>query len=289
MIIWGGSAGGSTYANDGARYSPTNNTWAPVPTTSAPAGRAGHTAIWSGTEMIVWGGNVGGSSTEMNTGGRYNPTTNTWIATTTTGAPAARASHSAVWTGSNMIVWGGGGWNTSRYNSGYQYNPSADTWTAISTTGAPTPRGYHTAVWTGSKMIIWGGEESYHQATPPNLGGVYDLGTNTWTATLSGPLAGRISHAAAWTGSAMLVWGGSNGDQSAYYNDGAIYNMTSNTWTSMTISGAPSPRSVNTSVFCPTVWTGMKMLTFGGSNGATYFNSTFSYAVPTTFMMYQKP
>lgn len=32
----------------------------------------------------------------------------TWIATSTTNAPSARAGHTAVWTGSEMIVWGGG-------------------------------------------------------------------------------------------------------------------------------------------------------------------------------------
>jgi hypothetical protein len=32
----------------------------------------------------------------------------TWTATSTTNAPSARADHTAVWTGSEMIVWGGG-------------------------------------------------------------------------------------------------------------------------------------------------------------------------------------
>ena len=54
--------------------------------------------------MIVWGGcNDSGS---LNTGGRYNPSTDSWTATSTTNAPAGRV-HTAVWTGSEMIVWGG--------------------------------------------------------------------------------------------------------------------------------------------------------------------------------------
>ena len=56
--------------------------------------------------MIVWGGTGGGG---LNTGGRYNPTSNSWTAVTTTGAPAARYRHTAVWTGSEMIIWGGSG------------------------------------------------------------------------------------------------------------------------------------------------------------------------------------
>ena len=38
-----------------------------------------------------------------------NCTNNTWTATSTAGAPAARERHTAVWTGSEMIVWGGWG------------------------------------------------------------------------------------------------------------------------------------------------------------------------------------
>jgi len=55
--------------------------------------------------MIVWGGEdfYGG----LNTGGRYNPGSDTWTATITTNAPSVREYHTAVWTGSEMIVWGG--------------------------------------------------------------------------------------------------------------------------------------------------------------------------------------
>ena len=56
--------------------------------------------------MIVWGGYFNGSG-YLNTGGRYNPSTDSWTATSTTNAPDGRACHTAVWTGSEMIVWGG--------------------------------------------------------------------------------------------------------------------------------------------------------------------------------------
>ena len=55
--------------------------------------------------MIVWGGEFNGGY--LNTGGRYNPGTDSWMATSTTNAPAGRYGHTAVWTGSEMIVWGG--------------------------------------------------------------------------------------------------------------------------------------------------------------------------------------
>ena len=74
--------------------------------------------------MIVWGGYVSGADT-TNTGGRDNPNTDSWIATTTTNAPSARATRAYIWTGSEMIVWGG----RSSYpgpvyfNTGGRYNP----------------------------------------------------------------------------------------------------------------------------------------------------------------------
>src|SRR5438876_8936091 len=100
----------------------TDDTWTATSTTSAPAGRYLHTAVWTGTEMIVWGGFNGSSF--FNTGGRYNPGTDSWTATSTTSAPAGRQQHTAVWTGSEMIVWGGTD-GTSLNTSG-RYNTATD-------------------------------------------------------------------------------------------------------------------------------------------------------------------
>ncbi len=95
--------------------------------------------------MIVWGGS--GNSGYLNTGGRYDPATDSWTATSTDNAPEARYYHTAVWTGNQMIVWGGLG-NSGYLNSGGRYDPATDSWTATSTASAPDPRYYHTAVWT---------------------------------------------------------------------------------------------------------------------------------------------
>ena len=70
----------------------------------APTARFAHTAVWTGSEMIVWGGNDG--NTGVDTGGRYNPDTDTWTPTNTTNAADGRDSHKAVWTNSEMICVG---------------------------------------------------------------------------------------------------------------------------------------------------------------------------------------
>ena len=55
----------------------------------------------------------------------------------TTNAPEPRDSHTAVWTDSEMIVWGGFGENFVVVNTGGSYNPGTDSWTATTTTNAP--------------------------------------------------------------------------------------------------------------------------------------------------------
>ena len=59
--------------------------------------------------MIVWGGYSGTQDRFLNTGGRYDPGTNHWSATSTVNAPSPREvsqATGAVWTGTEMIVWG---------------------------------------------------------------------------------------------------------------------------------------------------------------------------------------
>ena len=127
--------------------------------------------------MIVWGG-ASSAQGILNTGGRYcaqagaptptptptatgTPTpciSDTWTTTSTANVPDARYLHTAVWTGSEMIVWGGFADVGLITNTGGRYNPSTDTWIDTSTTNAPIAREQHTAVWTGSEMIVWGGD-----------------------------------------------------------------------------------------------------------------------------------
>src|SRR5437660_6647232 len=127
----------------------TDDTWTATSLTNAPAARSAHTAVWTGSEMIVWGGFCCyPPGMALNTGGRYDPSTNSWTATSTSNAPTARDQHTAIWTGSEMIVWGG----SFYLYTGGRYNPGTDSWTASSTTNAPAGRLGHTAVWTGSEM-----------------------------------------------------------------------------------------------------------------------------------------
>ena len=68
--------------------------------------------------MVVWGGTAINYIQFYSTGGRYNPSTNSWTSTSTANVPSARIYHTAVWTGNEMIVWGGGDENFALLNTG---------------------------------------------------------------------------------------------------------------------------------------------------------------------------
>jgi N-acetylneuraminic acid mutarotase len=119
MIVWGGAGSGDL--SIGGRYSPSGDSWTAM-NAGPPAKRVGHTAVWTGREMIVWGGQNSTSLSLLNDGGRYNPEVDTWTPVTLTGAPSARQLHTAIWTGNEMIVWGGNGGNP--LNDTFIYRPS---------------------------------------------------------------------------------------------------------------------------------------------------------------------
>ena len=268
MIVWGGnpSPGGTLSLNTGGKYDPATDSWTATSTTNAPSGRSGHTAVWTGSEMIIWGGYFyDGRAHWLNTGGRYNPGTDSWTATSMTNAPSGRSGHTAVWTGSEMIVWGGYfyGPGNQPQNTGGRYNPSTDSWTITSTTNAPSARDGHAAVWTGSDMLVWGGGGGRSLL---NTGGKYDPGTDSWTATnITNAPTPRSFFTAVWTGNEMIVWGGYDGTN--HFNSGARYNPGTNTWTATNITNAPTPRS-----FFTAVWTGNEMIVWGGGNGPGFGN-----------------
>jgi len=271
MIVWGGDDENSLEINTGGRYNPSTDSWtAATSTTNAPEARVYNTAVWTGSEMIVWGGeNFSVVPPFYNTGGKYNPVTDSWTPTSTTNAPEGRDFHTAVWTGSEMIVWGGWDENLTPLNTGGRYNPSADSWTATSTTNAPEGRLFHTAVWTGSEMIVWGGERA--NLVPLNTGGRYNPSTNSWTATSTSNAPDARSAPAVWTGSNMIVWGGGGG-----LNTGGRYYPNIDLWVATSITNAPSARGGHTAI-----WTGSEMIVWGGADeNSLETNTGGRYCVP---------
>jgi N-acetylneuraminic acid mutarotase len=254
MIVWGGFPIGQ--GATGVSYDPATDTWRSTTTVGAPSPREIHTAVWTGTEMIVWGGR-GEDQGYPTTGGRYDPLTDAWTPTQTVGSPQGRTGHSAFWTGKYMVVWGG--FKAKGLKNGGRYDPIADKWRRINTGGAPSSRQGNTAVWTGEEVIVWGGARGLNHVRYLNTGGRYDPDANTWrpTSTVDTPEE-RSGHTAVWTGEEMIVWGGAR-DTTGEPGTGGRYDPATDTWRTVALDGAPIARNRPYSA-----WTGTEMIVWGG-------------------------
>jgi len=263
FVVWSGSEMivflGLIYSGTfGGKYDPDTDTWTAIERgDGSPEARRNASALWTGTEMIIWGGYGEDANDHLNSGARFDPVDDSWRAVATNGAPRGRGEHSTIWTGSEMIVWGG--WDgVSRVGNGGRYDPSTGDWTALNTTDSGGARSNHSAVWTGGRMIIWGGDR---YSGPLNTGASYDPATDSWLpiSDVDAPTP-REYHTAVWTGEEMIVWGGY--DRPTKLSDGGRYDPLTGSWQPISSTGAPSERYLHTAV-----WTGSEMIIWGGEGG----------------------
>lgn len=213
MLVWGAGAEGFP---PGAAYSPDDDSWRTL--SKAPIrARSNHTAVWTGKEMLVWGGvRVTEAGPQLlSDGAAYDPKDDSWRRLA--GSPLTkRVGHSGVWTGSEMLVWGGGE-PPNVQGDGASYDPASDSWSALPDPPID-PRIGHAAVWSGDRMLIWGGSST----STFSDGASFDPASGTWSALPDAPIEGRSFPAASWTGEGMFVWGGTAADR-ALEADGAIF------------------------------------------------------------------
>jgi hypothetical protein len=128
---------------------------------------------------------------------------------------SGRSFGGVVWTGSEMIIWGGvhhssgGGQQES---DGAAYDPSSDSWEKL----APAPAGMlggggKASVWDGSEATFWVG----NSPDGPVGTAAYDPVAGSWHRLPAGPLGVREGYVSVWTGKQLLIMGGVGGDQLA--------------------------------------------------------------------------
>jgi len=251
--------------------------WEPISGEGAPEARSSHTAVWTGSEMVVWGGaNRNCDACNLNTGGRYDPATDSWRPVSQVNAPSPRRFATAIWTGSEMIVWGGRH-DGSALDTGGRYDPASDTWLLLPATSGLAGRYWHTAVWTGTAMIVWGGTIGYGYLAD---GASYDPATDQWTAIPTADL-GRRHHSAVWLDRAMLIYGGQGndgGNADAYLPSAAViggwsYTPSTQVWAPLPAVGQPSGRAFHTALVL-----GDEMVVWGGYDGVSTLGTGSVYS-----------
>ncbi len=263
----------------------------PVSLTNAPVGTEKHAAVWTGSQMVLIGGTKDDSGTDVNSISSYDPRTDAWRSYAVPQNFAARHDAQAIWTGTQVFIWGG-----------FHRNGNSDEWTydgalfdpangAITVVKAPSfwapksstwdidPR--QTLVWTGDKAIVWGGVDGNGKP----LGAIFDPKTQAFSAinTTSPYAPQRIAgHSAVWTGSQMIIWGGYEGSSDAsraITNEGSVYNPADDSWLPITTTNAPAARAGQQAV-----WTGSKLIVIsgGGVSSRTDLKSTGGQYDPAT-------
>lgn len=149
---------------------------------------------------------------------------------------SAREDMSGVWTGNELIIWGGNS-NGSLRSDGAAYEPRSRTWRQI----APSPlsaRTRHMAVWTGREMIVWGGSPTGSGVGGLLDGAAYDPATDTWRTIADAPLGSDRTYAtAAWVDNRAVFAGGGNGTGSGL-GTVAIYDPDTDAWIQASAPGS---------------------------------------------------
>ena len=285
-IFWGWQGGG--------RYDALADSWSGISPSAQPAPRRDHSAVWTGNEMIIWGGRDGAGidSEALSTGGRYAPSTDTWIGFDAPEGTASSATydHVAVWTGTEMIVWGGSVTSDTSsapqpVDTGWRFYPTTDTFASFRGLDVPAARYGATAVWTGNEMIVWGGIDA--NGSHLNDGARYDPVADAWTplpaadpAIVAGPAISAV-----WTGTEMIVWNGGQTVPEQQTNDQRrvptlrFYNPTTDSWRASTSGWEPFLASADPLIITIASsgyiahWTGDRMFALGlypGDDGFLY-------------------
>lgn len=84
--------------------------------------RLGHTTTWNGYENLVYGGKSSRLRSFFGEVYSFDPISHRWAGSNSRFTPSSRWYHSAVWTGSSLIVWGGNN-GAADLNDGGIYYP----------------------------------------------------------------------------------------------------------------------------------------------------------------------
>ena len=255
--------------------------WEAMP--AGPEAREGHSAVWTGQEMLIFGGSKTSEANGSNDFYAYHPERRTWRQIP---APAhlKRTNHLALWNNDEMIIWGGevcvpisnsSLCNSQWLNSGAVYNLEKNSWRLIEGPGGleriSLPRQSHSfkaqeIAWTGDRLAVWGGDCS---GSKTSMGGLLNLANPNavWEPIAAENQALRCSgHSLSYGDGKLYIYGGfapassDPKDQTLVLSaSGATYDLVRKSWTLLKAPLAAKPRYNHTSV-----WSGKELIIFSG-------------------------
>jgi hypothetical protein len=231
-----------------AAYDPTANRWSRLPAPAKSVREPGYKAIWTGKEMLVWGAFHSLA---------YDQLTRQWRS-----LRKSLPLGFVTWTGKEAIGWGGGCCADAQA-SGAAYNPATDTFRTIARSPLAASQG-PLGAWNGRELFLFvSGFDPDGKASPARLAraAAYNPTKNTWRRVAPLPdVSLRFAGSAVWDGHEILVVAAGASSRSAF-----AYTPATNHWRQL--AALPSGR-----VGATAVWTGERLLLWGGQNASASAN-----------------
>ncbi len=270
VILFGGYDG--AYQGDTWTYDLPTNTWTNKNPTSKPSVRWGQALAYNShsNKTILYGGFYG---VRLSDTWAYDFPTNAWTNMNPPTNPGARDWYAMTYdnTSQKIFLFGGRGGGDDIW--GYTY--PTNSWARLNPSTPPSSRYGFSMAYNNqlNKIILFGGTDGGTETwsyTPEN---------NTWKQLFpsTNPSA-RYYHSMVYESSTMkfILFGGKN--DSTSLGDTWSYDDSTNTWTNMSPSLSPSYRHGHSMVYDKY---SNKVVLFGGDNGSSSFNDTWSYDLQT--------
>jgi len=269
-IVWGGEKPSEgEWHKSGAAFNPSLGRWrdlAPSPLTP----RSEHAAVWTGTEVLICCGRQIGS---LNSAGAYEPATDTWRVIAQ--PPISPRFAEAVWTGTEMIVFGGSG--NSR--GAAAYDPATDTWRTLADLPYRLERQAEAVLGDGV-VYAW---PSYVRRGDTVAPLAYDIESDSWRSlTIPESLDTPLAPSLIWTGDELIAWGLARSFESDY-GVGLAFDPASGSWRALPPTPlAPTRPSDGSEASQAAVWTGSQAVIWTGWIGS-------EWDAPTTSILAYNP
>lgn len=231
VVLGGVNASGVT--DPPLLYDPARARWSsgtPAPARASAAENGLYPAVWDGHEIVMPGQALA-----------YDPERDRWRTIPPTPLQG-RYYAVAVWSGREVLVWGGCSVvcdATAREGSpsdAAAYDPARGTWRMLPRSPLVLRSGVHGAFVDG-RFFLWGG----YVAGADGYGATFDPSTNQWTPIPAAPITRRARFGIAVLRERVVIWGGhdATGTSGALRADGATYDVRTRQWRLL----PPSPLS----------------------------------------------
>lgn len=177
--------------------------------------------------VVSYVGATGGGTHHQHTGGpasAHNPNTTSAPPSAVASAPGpsigqlagyrwtrlptapitGRVNPAAVWTGTEMIVWGGEAENGPLYADGAAYDPAARRWSLLPPSPLSAREGSATVL-AGNSMFIWGGVVGADLQGRARDGALYDPAKRHWSLLPTAPVGPYQWAQALWSGGRVIL------------------------------------------------------------------------------------